>query len=431
MKTENDSIKKILQNRETQMELLINKFRISVLIFISIADFLVLFVVDKSIIPNTREIGIYELYLTIFALISVSIIQFFAKRKKHYNFLKYYTVTYDLVLTFAFGYLLLIIFDMPFPITKISFGLLLTIFFIFFNMLSILRIGKKIIIYSGVLTLILNIILLSLAHSPLMPIVFTSFFVVAFTVYNTWVSKYIINFLIVNKSLEEMNQTKNKFFSIIAHDLKNPFNSMLGFSKLLKDNFDNYDANKQKEYIGYIYQEIQQSYKLLENLLLWAQSQKGTIAFNPEKINLLLIVNETCRLLSRMSEKKSIKLLNKIEPTIFIDADKDMISTVIRNLISNAIKFTPTGGEILIQAELKQYHTEISVKDNGIGISEEIQSKLFNISENTSTNGTENETGTGLGLILCKEFIEKHSGKIWVESEIDKGSTFYFTILNK
>ena len=205
MKTENDNIKKILQNREAQMELLINKFRISVLIFISIADFLVLFVVDKSIIPNTVKIGIYELGLTIFALISVSIIQFFAKRKKHYAFLKFYTVTYDLVLTFAFGYLLLVVFDMPFPITKISFGLLLTIFFIFFNMLSILRIGKKIIIYSGVLTLVLNIILLSLAHSPLMPIVYTSFFVVAFTVYNTWVSKYIINFLTVNKQLSSAN----------------------------------------------------------------------------------------------------------------------------------------------------------------------------------------------------------------------------------
>jgi signal transduction histidine kinase len=139
-----------------------------------------------------------------------------------------------------------------------------------------------------------------------------------------------------------------------------------------------------------------------------------------------LIYQETSELLRQSTEDKNIKLINKIPENTYIEADKDMISLIIRNLISNAIKFTHKGGKILIDAKNKLI--EITVKDNGIGIPKEIQSKLFDIDENKSTQGTENETGTGLGLILCKEFVEKHGGEIWVESEVDKGSKFIFTL---
>ena len=228
--------------------------------------------------------------------------------------------------------------------------------------------------------------------------------------------------------LKESNKTKDKFFSIIAHDLKSPFQSMLGFSEMLDNKFDKFDSKKRKQFIGIIHQGLQDTYKLLENLLCWSRSQSGLIDFNPEKINLYLISKEACELLNLSAENKSIKLINKIPERIYIESDIDMLSTVIRNLISNAIKFTPKGGQISIETEIIQHFIKISVKDTGVGISKEIQSKLFDITKNTSTPGTENERGTGLGLIICKEFVEKHGGKICIESEIGKGSTFSFTI---
>ncbi len=232
----------------------------------------------------------------------------------------------------------------------------------------------------------------------------------------------------VEQALKESNKTKDKFFSIISHDLKSPFNSMLGFSKMLDEKFEKYDTEKKKKFINIINQGLQDTYKLLENLLTWSRSQRGSIDFKPEKLNLHLLAKETSGLLHQSTENKSIKLKNKIADNIYVDADKDMLSTIIRNLISNAIKFTQKGGDISINAKNKQQFIEISVKDNGIGISKEIQSKLFDIGENTSTQGTENETGTGLGLILCKEFVEKHGGKIWIKSEEEKGSEFVFII---
>lgn len=235
------------------------------------------------------------------------------------------------------------------------------------------------------------------------------------------------------KALKKSNETKDKFFSIIAHDLKSPFNAMLGFSNILNDNFDDYDKKDHKEFFGIIHKSINNMYRLLENLLLWARTQKGNIEFNPEKINLYLLANESNELLAQLAEHKRIKIINQIPKNIYVDADKDMLSTIIRNLLSNAIKFTPKGGEITITATLSstknhKNFTTISIKDSGVGISKKMQSKLFDISETTSTQGTEKETGTGLGLILCKEFVEKHSGEIWIESEVGKGSVANFTI---
>lgn len=234
----------------------------------------------------------------------------------------------------------------------------------------------------------------------------------------------------VNKLLAETNATKDKFYSIIAHDLKSPFNSMLGFSEILDDNFDDYDKEQQKKFIGNIHQGLKDNYNLLENLLQWANSQKGTIRFEPQKIDLFAITNTTCNIFHQTALEKSIELINQIPESTYIQADVNMVSTIIRNLVSNAIKFTHRGGEVRIDANLAKDNNfiEIMVKDNGSGISEDIKSKLFKITENISTKGTEKETGTGLGLLLCKEFVEKHKGKIWVESESGKGSSFYFTI---
>lgn len=230
--------------------------------------------------------------------------------------------------------------------------------------------------------------------------------------------------------LKEANYAKDKFFSIISHDLRSPFNSLLGFSEILEENFDDYDNAKQKQYLGYIHAGIKNTYRLLDDLLLWARSQKESIDFIPKKLNLSRLANETYELFKQPSENKSIELINQIPENIHITADKDMISTVFRNLISNALKFTSKGGKIIIEAENKQQFTKITIKDNGVGISKDMIPKLFEITESISTSGTENEKGTGLGLVLCKEFVEKHGGKIWVYSEINKGSTFYFTISN-
>ena len=233
--------------------------------------------------------------------------------------------------------------------------------------------------------------------------------------------------------LLESNKTKDKFFSIIAHDLKSPFNSIIGFSSLINKNFDKYNTKKQKEILGIINEGVQNTYKLLENLLTWSQSQRGKIEFKPEKINLYLLSKDAIEFSSQSANSKSIELNCQITKNININADKDMISSIIRNLISNAIKFTPKNGEVtinesLIVDEKNKEFTKIIVTDTGVGIPEETQAKLFQISENISTEGTDSETGTGLGLILCKEFVEKHGGEIWVESEVGKGTLVCFTI---
>lgn len=232
--------------------------------------------------------------------------------------------------------------------------------------------------------------------------------------------------------LIESNNTKDKFLTIIAHDLKSPFNSILGFSKLLNDNFEQYDSEKQLKFLRIIHKGMQNSYNLLENLLTWTRLQKGVISFNPTKINLQLITNETIELFGQLANNKAVKLTNKIVENIFVEADRNMLSTVLRNLLSNAIKFTPKGGNIIVNTipnlEENENFVTIAITDNGVGISKEVVPNLFEIAKNTSTAGTEKEIGTGLGLILCKEFIEKHGGEIWVESEVGKGSTFKFTI---
>ena len=232
------------------------------------------------------------------------------------------------------------------------------------------------------------------------------------------------------QALKESNKTKDKFFNIIAHDLKSPFNAILGFSNILLEKHKNYDDKKREKMIKLVNESANSAFKLLENLLTWSRAQTGKISYMPEKLQLKILVTETIQELQASVNQKKIHITETISEKEIIFADKSMISTILRNLISNAIKFTNKNGSITISSEKQENSSfvEISVADTGVGIPKEIQSKLFDIGENTSAKGTENETGTGLGLILCKEFVERHGGKIWLESEEGKGSTFFFSI---
>jgi signal transduction histidine kinase/ligand-binding sensor domain-containing protein len=228
--------------------------------------------------------------------------------------------------------------------------------------------------------------------------------------------------------IEELNASKDKFFSIIAHDLKNPFQSIIGFSEMQKEEIKIGDHRAIAEYAGLINTSAIQTYRLLENLLEWANSQRGNILFKPVQINLMETLNEEFSVLNDIANGKNIRLKSSFPYDLTINADKDMIKTILRNLISNAIKFTHKNGVVEVKAIIEDGNMEISVSDSGIGMTDESMAKLFKIDANLSTRGTENEKGTGLGLFLCKEFVEKHGGRIWAESESGKGSTFKFFI---
>lgn len=230
------------------------------------------------------------------------------------------------------------------------------------------------------------------------------------------------------KELESLNATKDKFFSIIAHDLKNPFASLIGASDLLVDNADELTQEQVKTFSGIINQSARQAYRLLENLLTWSRMQTGSIAWKPKEIDLWDLVNEVVILHTGSAENKGINIEAIIDEDLRIVADPNMINTVVRNLVSNAIKFTPREGKITVSSHIRGKFVEIWIADTGIGIDTKGQNKLFRIDEQLIKSGTENESGTGLGLILCKEFIERHNGNIWVESVLGKGSTFKFSI---
>ncbi len=230
--------------------------------------------------------------------------------------------------------------------------------------------------------------------------------------------------------LVELNATKDKFFSIIAHDLKSPFNSILGLSEILSDQAEKGDFSNTGKISGLVYNSAKQTLDLLTNLLEWSQAQTGRMEFNPESINLSELIAETVELFDHMARQKQINLKTKLPATLMVKADKAMISTVIRNLLSNAIKFTNPDGQVEVEARLSGSGCVVVVHDNGIGMDDASRAKLFNIGESFSTTGTANEKGTGLGLVLCKEFVEQHGGEIIVESENGKGSRFSFSLPN-
>jgi len=233
--------------------------------------------------------------------------------------------------------------------------------------------------------------------------------------------------------LNELNATKDKLFSIIAHDLKSPFNSILGFSELLKENYDEYDDDQKKTFISLLSSGVTNTYELLEDLLLWSRMQQDRIKFNPTNENLYLLLAKILNESKLNADKKGIDIQLNVPHNLVVQLDRFMISTVIRNLVSNALKYShPENGKIIISArelnEDSEQRVEVSVQDNGVGIPPEKQTKLFHIGENISTPGTADEKGTGLGLPVCYDFVKRHKGKMWVKSEEGKGSTFYFTI---
>jgi PAS domain S-box-containing protein len=228
--------------------------------------------------------------------------------------------------------------------------------------------------------------------------------------------------------LNQLNATKDKFFSIIAHDLRNPFITILGFSELLLSDFNDLTDNEKIYYISEMHKSAEISHNLLQNLLQWSRAQTGKIEFKPDRISLLDSVSENIELLKSSAQKKQIELGADIDSGIFLMADEDMLNTILRNLITNAIKFTPKGGMVSVSAEIKEYLVEINVKDTGVGMDENTHKKLFRLDETQTTAGTDNEAGTGLGLVLCKEFVERHGGQIKVESEVGKGSKFIFSL---
>lgn len=229
------------------------------------------------------------------------------------------------------------------------------------------------------------------------------------------------------KQLKEVNATKDRFFSIIAHDLKNPFNAIMGYASLLLSQFDDLNKSEKLDYIENINIAADSTYSLLENILEWSRTQTGKIDFNPESFDISTVINEIFLLVRPQAEAKNIRLISKVKYQTFVYADVNMIKTVLRNLVSNAIKFTEKG-EVLIETEETKSSLMISVIDTGIGIADDVMDKLFKIDQQVHTSGTKNEKGTGLGLILSKEFVNINGGEIWINRMKGQGTIFNFTL---
>ncbi|MCG8697132.1 MAG: GAF domain-containing sensor histidine kinase [Bacteroidales bacterium] len=234
-----------------------------------------------------------------------------------------------------------------------------------------------------------------------------------------------------SKTLDELhtsNATKDRFFSIVAHDLKSPFVSLIYLSEMLENESKNAENKKFAEYASMLHQSLSTSYKYLNNLLDWSRLQTNRIGFTPVEFNLLGLTNEIIDVLILQSQNKKIEIKVSIPNDLSLFADKNMIKTVFINLVSNAIKYSNSNSEVIISAYRNDNRIVVKVEDSGVGINNEGIEKLFKIEESYTVPGTNDEIGTGLGLILCKEFINKHNGQIGVESEVDKGSVFWFSL---
>ncbi len=230
------------------------------------------------------------------------------------------------------------------------------------------------------------------------------------------------------KALEELNATKDKFFSIIAHDLKGPLNQLMGLSDILHAELSTYKDENLHRLADLINDSVKSARSLLNNLLEWARSQTGALLYQPEVLDIGKLVSEIIELNENNAFQKNITIINDVNGSIKAFADANMIRTVLRNLIGNAIKFTDESGTIKITADHQGKSLVVGVTDNGIGIREEDISRLFKVGENLNLIGDSKEKGTGLGLLLSKEFVEMNGGKIWAESELGKGSRFFFSL---
>jgi len=232
----------------------------------------------------------------------------------------------------------------------------------------------------------------------------------------------------VNSELKESNATKDKFFSIIAHDLKNPFTALIGFTGYLKENFKSMDPEEAEHMIELMNSSSRSTFSLLEDLLMWSRSQLGKISYNPQKLLLNQLWEESKFSFINQAQNKNIDIVFNDPQKVLLFCDSNMFNAILRNLVTNAIKYSHKGGRIIVSAEPEKYSAIITVKDYGVGIDSHRIENLWKIGGGVSTKGTDEESGTGLGLILCKEFTEAHGGKIWVESEVNVGSSFKFTI---
>lgn len=232
----------------------------------------------------------------------------------------------------------------------------------------------------------------------------------------------------LENELKKLNIDKDRFIKILAHDLKNPFNSLLGFSDLLIENLHEFDKENIEKQLKIINRTIHKTFQLLEDILEWTNSKAGNLPFKPGIIKLNEICNEQIEQIKYQAYSKKIAIKYFESEQIRVRADVNMLKAILRNLIRNAVKFTNADGLINIYAEKAEKNVIITVSDNGIGIMQEDITKLWNISDRLINEGTAGETGTGFGLLLCKEFVERHNGKIWVESEFGKGSDFKFSL---
>jgi len=234
-----------------------------------------------------------------------------------------------------------------------------------------------------------------------------------------------------NNELTKLNSEKDKFFSIIAHDLRSPFLGFLKLTEIMATESQNFTIAKFAEYSRALNESAVNLYELLGNLLDWSIMQRGKMEFNLQKQNLFSIVTKNIFTNMEHAKQKGISIFNHVNDSLNVTADEKMINTVLRNLISNAVKFTRKDGKIIVNAKsIENGMIELSVSDNGVGILEKNLNRLFKVGEKVGSKGTDNEPSTGLGLLLCKEFVEKHGGIIWVESKENVGSTFYFTLPN-
>jgi len=231
-----------------------------------------------------------------------------------------------------------------------------------------------------------------------------------------------------NAQLQKLISDKDYIMSVLAHDLKGPFNTILGFLDLLIGNLRSFDIDEIENHLGLVNNSATKAFNLLEDILLWARSQSNNLNFEPKKLIFKPVCDKILEILNPNAQNKNISVNYTESEPITVFADTNMLNTILRNLISNAIKFTNDGGSVNISAQQTGSGTTITVSDNGVGIAPEMLQKLFDSKVAYSTTGTAREKGTGLGLLICKEFVNKHGGKIWVESQLNKGSEFKFTL---
>lgn len=240
--------------------------------------------------------------------------------------------------------------------------------------------------------------------------------------------KFQDNIIALNEKIMKDSIEKDKFYSIVSHDIMNPFNALLGFSKILNDAVKEGDQKEIEECSEIVHQSANRISNLLQNLLVWSRMQNGKMQFQPKKSGVGQLVSEAMAVVAPIAKNKGIKLSTEVKGELQATLDKNMISSVVQNLVTNAIKFTPKGGEVNVSVFQENGTLNFSVSDTGVGMTEEQLQKLFKLDKASSSRGTDEETGTGLGLIISKEFVEKHNGQIAVESELGKGSKFSFAL---